>query len=293
MTRINLKTGKVIKQEEFKGGNPERQLQGYIEKHLDKFFECVLLKSFFKIPGGEIDTLAITREGNPCIVEYKHKTEDRIINQIVFYYDWLTQKSTKYEYERIVKENKSTENMAVDWSNIRLICVAQEYAEWDKSLIKHLDAQIECYSYAYHEDELDIHLDPIINQFGRQKTSPNKNTNLDLTFEMHRDKADKECKMLLDKVRDQILNLGEDVKEGYAPNYIKYYVNTTFSAIHVRKKWLVVELRVDVDTFKDPKKMAKDITHRNWPTTREIKIDNSSNIDYAMSLIKQAYGDQE
>jgi CRP-like cAMP-binding protein len=56
---------------------------------LNLFFQSHHLKSFYKIPGGEIDTLAITEDGKPCIIEYKHKVDDKIINQIVFYYDWL------------------------------------------------------------------------------------------------------------------------------------------------------------------------------------------------------------
>src|SRR3989344_6621965 len=121
MTRVNLKSGKVIKPQEFQGGNPEKQLQGYIEKHINQFFQCHFLKSPYKIPGGEIDTLAITEDGNPCIIEYKHKTEDTILNQIVFYYDWMMQRSTKFEFERVVKENDVTKKNDVDWSRIRLI----------------------------------------------------------------------------------------------------------------------------------------------------------------------------
>ena len=75
MTRINLKTGKIIKLQEFIGGNPEHQLQKYIESYLNQFFQCYFLKSFYKIPSGQIDTLAITEDGNPCIIEYKHKKE--------------------------------------------------------------------------------------------------------------------------------------------------------------------------------------------------------------------------
>ena len=292
MTRINLKTGGIIKPQEFSGGNPEKQLQSCVEKYLNQFFQCYFLKSFHKIPGGEIDTLAITEDGVPCIIEYKHKKEETILNQIVFYYDWLGQKSTKFEFERIVKENKNTKNINVDWSKIRLICIAKEYSKWDISLIKHLDTEIECYSYTYHENELDIHLDPIVNQFKKQKNYNSRQTNIEITLEDHRNKANKEGKMLLDEVRKEIFKLGDDIEEGYAPNYIKYLVKTTFLAIHVRKKWLTIELRVDEKTFKDPKKFSKDISNRGWTTTREMKIDSTDKLKYAITLIKQAYKNQ-
>jgi len=289
MARINLKTGKIIKPQEFSGGNPERQLQKYIESYLNQFFQCYFLKSFYKIPGGEIDTLAITEDGNPCIIEYKHRQEDTVLNQIVFYYDWLMQRPTKFEFERIVKENEVTKKIEVDWSKIRLICVAKQYSSWDTSLIKHLDAEIECYSYTYHEDELDIQLDPIVNQFKKQKVYNSKQTTKEITLENHRNKADKEGKELLDKLRDEVFKMGDDIKEGYAPNYIKYFIKTTFLAVTIRKKWLIIELRVNEKTFKDPKKLAKDISHRGFTVTREMKVDSIGNLNYALTLIKQAY----
>ena len=292
MARINLKTGKIIKPQEFSGGNPEHQLQKYIESYLNQFFQCYFLKSFYKIPSGEIDTLAITEDGNPCIIEYKHKKEDTILNQIVFYYDWLMQRPTKFEFERIVKENEATKKIDVDWSKIRLICIAKEYSNWDISLIKHLDTEIECYTYTYHEDELDIHLDPIVNQFKKQKSYNGKQTDKEPTLEDHRNRADKEGKELLDKLRNEVLKIGDDVEEGYAPNYIKYFVKTTFLAVHIRRKWLVIGLRVNEKTFKDPKKLTKDISHLGFTTSREMKIDSMDKLNYALTLIKQAYENQ-
>ncbi|PIR37290.1 MAG: hypothetical protein COV34_03260, partial [Candidatus Zambryskibacteria bacterium CG10_big_fil_rev_8_21_14_0_10_42_12] len=292
MARINLKTGKIIKPQEFNGGDPEHQLQKYTEKNLNQFFQCHFLKSFYKIPSGEIDTLAITEDGNPCIIEYKHRQEDTVLNQIVFYYDWLMQRPTKFEFERIVKENEATKKIDVDWSKIRLICVAKQYSNWDISLIKHLDAEIECYSYTYHENELDIHLDPIVNQFKKQKSYAGKEINKEITLEDHRNRADEEGKILLDKLRDGVLKMGDDIEEGYAPNYIKYFVKTTFLGVHVRKKWLVCQLRVNEKTFKDPQKLTKDISNRDWTVSREMKIDSMRKLNYAIGLIKQAYETQ-
>lgn len=288
MVRVNIKTGEVIEEQEFKGPNPEKQLQAYVEKHLNKLFNCFFLKSFYKIPGGEIDTLAVTEEGVPCIIEYKLKKEDTILNQIIFYYDWLNQqKSTKFEFERVVKENEDTKTLKIDWSQIRLICIAKEFSKWDKSLIKYLDANVECYNYSYHKNELDIHLDPTINQFKKQKEK--SISTKEVTLEDHRNKANEYGKKLLDKLREEIFKLGGDITEGYAPEYIKYSVNTTFLAVHVRKNWLILQLRVDEDKFKDPKKVAKDISSRKWTVTREFKLESLDKLDYVMSLIKQAY----
>ena len=292
MPRVNLKSGNIIEEEEFKSSTPEKELQKYIEKHLDLFFQSFYLKSFYKIPGGEIDTLAVTEDGKPCIIEYKHKIDDKIINQIVFYYDWLQERSTKYEFERVVKENKKTSELEVDWSEVRLITIAKNYSKWDISLIKHLDTNIECFSYSYHKDELDIHLDPIINQYRKRNTGTINNSSISnktITLDDHREKASEEFKPFFDDFRREVLNLGENIEEGFVPEYIKYVVNTTFFAVHVRKHWLILHLRIDKNSFKDPEKISKDISQRGWSVTKEIKFDKNTDIKVVIDLIKQAY----
>jgi len=169
-----------------------------------------------------------------------------------------------------------------------LICVAKEYSKWDISLIKHLDTNIECYTYTYHKDELDVHLDPIINQYKRPINEKAPSIK-EITFEDHRNKANAKGKLLLDKLREEILKLGNDIAEGFTPEYIKYVINTTFLGVHVRKEWLVIQLRVNEEIFKDPKNLAKDISNRKWSVTREMKISNEKELEYSLSLIKQAY----
>lgn len=288
MVRINLKTGDIIKKQEFKGGSPEKKLQEFVEKHLNSFLGCHLLKSLYRIPDGQIDTLAVTEDGFPCIIEYKHKKQDTIINQIIFYYDWLQQGLTEFEFEKLIKDNEVTKDLAIDWTKIRLICIAKEYSKWDISLIKHLDTDIECYTYNYHKDELEVHLDPHIQY---QKQSYGKKTSLgkEVTLEDHRNRAKEKGKELLDKLRKKVFKLGNDIKEGFTPNYIKYFINTTFLGVHVRQKSLTIQLRVNEETFTDPKTLAKDISNRKWSVTREMKISKEEELEYAISLIKQAY----
>jgi len=284
MTRINLKTGQIIPEKEFSGPTPERELQKYVEKYLFNFFNSYHLKSFYKIPGGEIDTLAITEDGNPCIIEFKHKVDDKILNQIVFYYDWLQSKSVKFEFERIVNDNPKTNNIPVDWSKIRLITVAKKYSKWDISLIKHLDTNIECFTYSYHEDELDIHLDPISisSSYSVVNSSPT-------TLENHRSKADEKLLKYFDLLREKVLSLGDDVEEGYTPEYIKYSVKTIFLELHIQKKSLVLYLKINKSNFIDNDNLSKDITQKGWSFNKEVRVNPEIDIDSVIPIIKQAY----
>ena len=295
MPRVNIQTGKIIEEEKFTSPNPEKELQSFVEDYLNLFFQSYLLKSLYKIPGGEIDTLAVTEEGNTCIIEFKHKNDSKIINQIVFYYDWLQERSTKFEFERLVKENDKTKNLGVDWSKIRLITVAKNYSKWDISLIKHLDTDIECCSYTYHKDELDIHLDPIIIQHKKTKSNTSAGiSNIKIyTLDDHRERANNNFVDYFDELRREILNLGDDIEEGYVTEYIKYVVKIIFAEVHVRKQNLIINLRVDENNFKDPKNLTKDISHRRWSTTRELKVNKNTKIEDALFIIKQAYDYQQ
>lgn len=146
---------------------------------------------------------------------------------------------------------------------------------------------IEFKTFEREDVDLRVHahsFEPMIPTVPPEPTGPEH-----LTLEYHRDYAGDQTKEIFDELRERILELGEDVKEGYTPEYVKYFVNTTFVALHVRKNWLILHLRVDESSFKDPKKIAKDISHLGWSTTRQLKVTDKSEIPYAMQLIKQAY----
>ncbi|MBU3897076.1 MAG: hypothetical protein KJ697_04055 [Nanoarchaeota archaeon] len=286
MARINTKTGDIIKEITFAGTKGEAELQGIIEKYLPQLLKAYLIRSKYKMPKGEIDTLALSEDGIPCIIEYKREKDESIINQIVFYYDWLSQQSTKAEFEKLKDSVPELNSLTVDWSQgIRLIVIAKSFSKWDESLIRHLNTDIEVYTYSYHENELDLHREKI----GLTERKSPASTQRNITYEEHLVKADDSTKQILEELRTQVLNLGNDIEEGYTIGYIKYVVNTTFLSIHVYRTNLTLHLRVDEKSFTDPKKITKDISGRNWSVTREFKVESVEDIPYALELIKQAY----
>ncbi|MFA5485443.1 MAG: hypothetical protein WC260_04320, partial [Candidatus Pacearchaeota archaeon] len=60
----------------------EKELQNLIEQNLDTFFNCRLIASEFStgnIHSGRIDTLAISEDNNPVIIEYKKAASSDLI----------------------------------------------------------------------------------------------------------------------------------------------------------------------------------------------------------------------
>lgn len=70
----------------------ERPLQRLIESNLSAFLGVNFLASEYSTGrrhGGRIDTLGIDENGCPVIIEYKRNLNENVINQGLFYLDWL------------------------------------------------------------------------------------------------------------------------------------------------------------------------------------------------------------
>ena len=67
----------------------EKELQNLIEDNMEKFFGVWFLKSEYVITNGRMDSIGIDENNCPVIVEYKRSSNENIINQGLFYLDWL------------------------------------------------------------------------------------------------------------------------------------------------------------------------------------------------------------
>jgi hypothetical protein len=70
----------------------EKALQQLIERNLDAVFKCQLVASEFPTGAqhaGRIDTLALSEDHNPVIIEYKNVESSDLINQSLFYLSWI------------------------------------------------------------------------------------------------------------------------------------------------------------------------------------------------------------
>src|SRR5579864_1259077 len=78
----------------------EKSLQDLIERYLEAFLGVRFLASEHrtgKTHGGRIDTLGIDENGSPVIIEYKRALNENVINQGLFYLDWLMDHKGEFE----------------------------------------------------------------------------------------------------------------------------------------------------------------------------------------------------
>jgi RecB family endonuclease NucS len=110
----------------------ERSLQLQIERHLEIMLGVRKLGTEYrtgKTHGGRIDTLGIDENGSPVIIEYKRATNKNVINQGLYYLDWLL--DHKGEFKLLVLDQLGKEQAdTIDWSSPRLLCIAGDFTRY-------------------------------------------------------------------------------------------------------------------------------------------------------------------
>jgi len=125
----------------------EKELQSLIEKNLGVVFNCRFVASEFSTGAqhaGRIDSLALSEEDNPVIIEYKKVESSELINQSLFYLHWI--QDHKGDFEIAVQKTLGS-NVNVDWSDVRVICIAPNYKKYDLHAVQVMGANIELWKY--------------------------------------------------------------------------------------------------------------------------------------------------
>ena len=279
MPLVNIKQNQRLKEEDFKS---EKELHETVEKNLPQLLNMELIASEYPTSnGGIIDTLALDKEaGAPVIIEYKIDESKTILNQLVFYYDWINDHPDTFD--RLVKE-KFKDKLSANWEeDIRLICIAKNYSGWDFALVRHLDANIELFKYAYYTGGL-LNLETI--PTSKRKISKISKGVFDL--EHHRNQGNKETQQVFDELQGEILTLDDNIEEHTTKFYVGYKKGFNFAEVHIHKSKLVIFVKANT-SFKDPKKLTKDISHLGFSVNRKFDVQSKDQIAYAIFLIKQS-----
>ncbi|MES2270640.1 MAG: DUF5655 domain-containing protein [Pseudomonadota bacterium] len=127
----------------------EKSLQTLIENNLEPLMGVRFLATEFStgpVHGGRIDTLGIDEDGTPVIIEYKRTVSENVINQGLFYLDWLM--DHKKDFQWLVMDKLGQEvASAVDWSQPRLLCIAADFTRYDSYAVNQINRAIELIRY--------------------------------------------------------------------------------------------------------------------------------------------------
>ena len=277
---------KQLKKKDFK---LEKELQSLVEENLKELFGITFLATEYSTGerhGGRMDTLGIDENNSPVILEYKKNKNQNIINQALFYLDWLV--DHKSAFELLVRDTLN-QKIEIDWSSPRVLCIAEEFNKYDTYAVDQMKRPIELIQYRVFEDNLfalDI-LTAAEESKGQDKNATNKNYSVDYHLKNGTDKT----RELFNELRDFTLELADDVVESPRKFYIAYRVIRNFLCLEIHKAHLLLYLRlapVEVDLEHDILRNVSNIGHFGTGDV-EVRVESKDDIELAKNLIEKAY----
>lgn len=308
MAIFEIEKGKAkrVRLSEFK---LEKDLQKLIEENIETIFNCKFVASEFStgnIHSGRIDTLAISEDNNPVIIEYKKVASSDLINQSLYYLHWI--KDHKGDFQIAVNKTQGKE-VKIDWSEIRVICLAPEYKKYDLHAVQVMGANIELWQYktyengilsieevykrattSSHQDANDFNgKNPIMVEAGKKAALTRKTATY--TIEEHFENLENHILELFNAVRDYIVTLDSSIEETPKKNYIAYKTSQNFTCLQTYKKKLTLYLKLNPDEIKPIPKQGRDVRKIGHFGTGdfELIIKNIQDFEETKHLINEAY----
>jgi predicted transport protein len=273
----------------------EKSLQTLIEQNLEGLLGVRFLASEHgtgKLHGGRIDTLGIDEDHSPVIIEYKRALNENVINQGLFYLDWLM--DHKAELEQLVEKRLGSKE-SVDWSNPRVLCIANDFTRYDEHAVKQMGRSIELLRYRlYGQDLLLFEMVHIANP---QTGVTGGSTVAKSAGQIESDYLDR-LQRTTPAVRDRfeslrafLLALGDDVQMKTQKFYIAFKRIKNFACVEIGSDKLLVFVKVNPDEVQPQPGFLRDVrTIGHFGTgDLEITVRTTDDLERAKPLITKSY----
>lgn len=279
----------------------EKEIQLLFENNMEILTGLKYIKSEFTIKNSRIDTLAFDMESKAfVIIEYKRERNYSIIDQGVSYLNLMLEYKADFIVEYNETQKHSIKRNEVDWSQSRIIFVSPFFTEFQKQSSNFKDLAIELWEIKRYENN-----SLIINPIKKSKSAPSikqiqsdrnskisKVTNAIKVFteEDHLDHKSEEVKELYEMYKNAILNLPANIETEPKKLYITFKKDKNIADIVLLKKGLKIFINKKSGELDDPKKLTRDVSKiGHWGNgDYELIVDDTHNLEYIMSLIKQA-----
>lgn len=248
-----------------------------------------------KAHSGRIDTLGLDENGSPVILEYKRSSNENVINQGLFYLDWLLDHQAEFTLLAMKVLGAAIEEK-IDWSAPRLVCVAGDFTRYDEHAVSQIGRNIELYRYRWYEDGF-MALELVNSKAGMVETglagSSPKAKQTYKTVSGYLAQAGPDLRSLHDSLDAFLLGLGDDVSMKTTRYYLAYRRIKNFACveIHPQSAQLLVFLKVNPDDVDLEEGFARDVREIGHFGTGdlELRIDSLDDLERAKPLIEKSY----
>ncbi|MDI6403130.1 DUF5655 domain-containing protein [Balneolaceae bacterium ANBcel3] len=287
----------------------EKELQELIERNLEAVFNCRFVASEFptgSVHSGRIDTLALSEDLNPVIIEYKKVESSELINQSLYYLSWINDHRGDYE---IAVQKALGNNIEIDWSDVRVICIAPNYKKYDLHAVQVMGANIELWSYRLFNNG-SIYFEEVRQKSFSTTTSAKANSNdknpvmveagrkaaltrasATYTYDQHIENKPEKIKELAQLIQEFMMGLDPSIEEIPKKYYVAYRISQNIACVELQKKRLILYLKLNPADFDSLPEIARDVTKIGHYGTGDLEFTIRSEKDFeiAKSYIEKAY----
>lgn len=285
----------------------EKSLQNMIEQNLEEFLGVRFLASEYattKSHGGRIDTLGLDETNNPVIVEYKRSLNENVINQGLFYLNWLMEHQA--DFKLLVMEMMGIEIAnIIDWHYPRLVCIAGDFTKYDVHAIQQIPQNIDLIRYRWFGDDLILlehvarsSIAPVVTQVRPstqkgeppgEKTTPNDQVPQSLR---RLRQCSQEVQDWYDRLKLYALSLGDGVEERILGEYIAWRHVKNFAFVRFRPTLNSIYVGLVVlPPYQGGLEDGDDFVRVKHEKGVEVQIDSIEDVERTEPLIALSYRD--
>lgn len=278
----------------------EKSLQVLIEKDLEIFLGIRFIATEYstgKTHSGRIDTLGLDENNCPVIIEYKRSLNENVINQGLFYLDWLLDHKAEFTLLVMEKYGKDVSDL-IDWSSPRLLCIAGSFTKYDVHAVQQINRNIELYQYKKFGEGLFM-LQLVNSTTAQVKENDSKHTNTVKKVSNMRtasgllESADDYLTDIFEHLKTFMMSLNDDVQFKVLKHYFAFQRIKNFACVEVipGKKKVLVYLKVNPENIVLEEGFSRDVRRIGHYGTGDLELTlyNEQDIEKAKKYIEKSY----
>ncbi len=281
----------------------EKDLQKITEINLGVVFGLDFVSSEFSLQQFRIDTLAFNEETKSfIIIEYKRDKSFSIIDQGYAYLALMLNNKADFilEYNEKKKENLKRDD--VDWTQSRVLFLANSFTSYQQNAINFKDLPIELWEIKKFDNQTIFYnqlksteAKESIKTISKSKTIESVSREVKkYSIDDHFNAGWEKSKELFDELRAQILEIDSRIEEKVNKQYIGYQINgKNIIGLRIQRSKIMIDFtRTKPKDLKDIACKLKYKKHslKYWGQhISELGVKNKEDIDYAIILIREAY----
>lgn len=281
----------------------EKTVQSLVEENLDDVFGLQFVTTEFALNSLRIDTLAFDEETNAFVViEYKRDKSFSVIDQGYAYLALMLNNKADFVLEYNEKCKKNLRKDDIDWSQSRVIFVAQSFTKYQQEAMGFQDLPIELWEVRQYDENLVLFNELRASEKSESIKTVAKPREADaVTAEIKQYSIDdhikpdwKQTRALFDDFVSQMQQLDQRFEAHALKTYIGFRLgNKNVVNVAPRKVGLRVDLlRTKPEDVKDPESRVKYLENsfKHWNQhVSVVNVVNEDDMGYVMMLVKQVY----